>query len=98
MKVLFCGVNCRTGVSEKTQRSYTIAELLYLVPDQNAEKNHDDGTVIWRYVAFGYKVRTLPVDASCISTFSNCKPLTEIDVRLEPIPEAPSKNQVTGLA
>lgn len=70
MKVLYVGANCRTGVSEKTGRAYTIAEVSYLIPDSNARKDTPDGKPIWNYVGFGSAVRSIALDPSKISAFA----------------------------
>jgi hypothetical protein len=97
VKIHYIGANCRTGVSEKNGRHYTIAELSYAVPDTDSQKNHDDGSVIWRYVGHGNKVKTINLDPACLSRFADIRPGTEIDVKLEPDPNNPTRNVVTGI-
>ena len=97
MKVTYVGASCRTGVSQKSGNAYTIAELLYGVPDENAQKKDENGVLIWSYIGHGQKIRDLPIDPSKLSQFSNVKPFTEVDLILEPQPENPSKNWVTGV-
>ena len=98
MKVVFIGANHRQGVSEKTGNAYSIAELLYSIPDESGQKKNDDGSVRWTYQCAGNTTRTLPIDPSCLSQFVDVKPFSAIDVRLEPDPKNPSRNRITGLA
>jgi hypothetical protein len=98
MKVRYIGANCRVGVSEKTGRPYTIAELTYSVPDQNAVRNNDDGTPRWKYVAHGHRVQTIALDPTVVSKFQPCVPGEEIEVRVEPQPDNPTRTHVVGLA
>lgn len=97
MQVTYIGASCRTGVSQKSGNAYTIAELLYAVPDENAVKKDDNGALIWNYVGHGSKTRTLPIDPSKMSQFSGVKPFEEIVITLEPQPDNPTKNWVVGL-
>ena len=97
MEIQYVGANCRQGVSEKTGRPYTIAEVLYMIGDDHAEKKSEDGSIIWRYTAFGNKVRSLPVYPSKLSAFEKVKPGDLIQVALEPNPENPTRNFVVGL-
>jgi len=98
MKINFIGASCRQGVSEKTGNAYTIAELLYMVPDVSKTKKGTDGSTIYTYTAHGCKTLTLPLDPSVLSKFATIKPGTEISVQLEPNPENPTRNRVTGIA
>ena len=97
MEVQYVGANCRQGVSEKNGRPYTIAEVLYMIADEHSEKKSEDGNIIWRYTAFGNKVRSLPCDPSKLSAFEKCKPGDLVQVQLEPNPENPTRNFVVGL-
>lgn len=97
MEVQYIGANCRQGVSEKNGRPYTIAEILYMIADEHSEKKSEDGNIIWRYTAFGNKVRSLPLDPSKLSAFDKCKPGDLVQVQLEPNPENPTRNFVVGL-
>jgi hypothetical protein len=98
MKVTYIGCNSRSGISEAKGTAYTIAEVIYMIPDKAGEKRGPDGVLIWTYIAYGNRVRTIPLDSSKISAFSAIKPCTEVDLKLEPIAENPSKNQVVGVA
>ena len=97
MEIQYIGANCRSGVSEKSGRPYTIAELIYMVPDEHGKKESESGQVIWTYTAFGNKVRTLPVDPTKLSAFEKVNAGAMIQVQLEPNPDNPTRNHVVGL-
>ena len=97
MKVTYLGVNHRQGVSEKTNKPYSVSELVYSTPDESGEKRNDDGSVRWVYTAYGHKTRTLPLDPNAIHGFKGVEPFSQVDLVLEPQPENPSRNQVTGV-
>jgi hypothetical protein len=97
MKVMYVGANCRQGTSEKNGRPYTIAEVIYTIPAQHAEKKNPDGSLVWRFTAFGNVVRSINLDPQNLSSFEKVQPGTEVDLVLEPDPANPSRNVVTGI-
>lgn len=97
MEVQFLGANCRKGTSEKTGQDYAIAELAYMVPDESSVKKGEDGRLIWNYVAYGAKVRTLPLDPDALARFRELKPGQNVKLDLQPNPNNPTRNRVVGI-
>lgn len=98
MKVSYIGANCRKGTSEKTGRPYEIAELSYAIPDESGTKTAiDSNTVIWVYSGYGMKIRTIPISPANIHNFKEVTPLKEVELIIEPNPENPTRNWVTGV-
>lgn len=98
MEINFIGANVRQGVSERTNKPYTVAEVLYATPDQSGEKRNEDNSVRWVYTAYGCKVRSIPIDPTAIHQFKACKPGSPVNLKLEPQPDNPSRNWVVGVA
>jgi hypothetical protein len=91
MKITYIGANHRVGKSAKTGRSYDMARLLYAIPDSDSTKPDNV------YRAHGHRVIEMDMVPSALSQFASCKPFTEVDITVEPVPENPSRNQVTGV-
>lgn len=91
MKVLFIGAETRSGTSKKTGKPYSMGFLHYAVPHQPKQ------TPDYDFRAVGMRVIEVEMELAALSQFSQVKPFTEIDVALEPRPENPSRNSVTGL-
>lgn len=91
MKVLFIGADARKGVSSKTGKPYSMARLYYAIPAEPKQ------TEAYDYRATGFRVIEVDMEPDALAHFTRCKPLTEVDVRLEPVPANPSRNIVTGL-
>lgn len=92
MKVTYCGINRRKGVSQKTGNDYDISDLVYLIPFKGKR------TDSYNYQGHGHEVKTLSADPACLDDFAAIKLGQEIDVALEPKPENPQHNWVVGLA
>lgn len=97
MKVFLIGASLRSGISAKNNKPYTIAEVIYAIPDESKTKNDDDGTLRWSYTAYGYKTRTIELASTAIEAFKNVKALDIVDLKVEPMPENPSRNQCVGV-
>lgn len=91
MKVVYLGADHRKGVSTKSGKAYDIAEVTYAIPAEPKE------TSDYVYRAVGYQVRTIPLDPSYLSRFSDVKPFAPCDLVLEPDPRNPSRNRVVGV-
>ena len=97
MEILYIGVNRRVGVSAKTGKPYDICELNYLVPDEPAIKVDEAGKELWNYTAFGKRPQSIECDPNCIQAFSDVKSPAVVTIQVEPRPNNPSRNWVTGL-
>ena len=98
MKVNVIGVSRRVGISAKNGQPYDIAEVAYLIEDKDGEKNGPDGNRLWVYKAHGYRVGTLELQPEALPRFKDQNFPAEIDLAIEPKPDAPSRNWVTGIA
>jgi hypothetical protein len=98
MEITFIGANCRKGVSEKTGNAYEISELVYAIPDEDGHKRNEDGSTRWVYTGVGFRTLSLPLDPSKVRDFQGCELGKVYPVSLEPQPDNPSRNWVTGLA
>ena len=99
MKVNYIGANVRKGVSEKTGNPYTIARVLYSVPAESRRKmDQESGREVYNFVAHGHQVREIDLDPSKLSRFEAVAPGAEVVLTLEPNPDNPQRNHVTGIA
>lgn len=91
MKVIYVGADHRQGTSKKTGKSYNMARLYYAIPAES--KSTSD----YVYQAHGYRLVEVDLLPEALPQFASCKPFTQVDVALEPVPSNPSRNQVTGI-
>lgn len=97
MKVMYLGASCRSGLSAKNDSPYTIAEVLFAVPDKPAAKADPNGAQRWTYACHGYRTQTIELDPAALSAFGKVQPFTMVELAIEPVPENPSRNRVTGV-
>lgn len=97
MEVLYLGASVRTGTSAKSGRPYSIGEVLYAIPDESREKRNPDNSILWTYTAHGLREMKIDLDPGAINQFKDCKPCSRIVLKIEPVPENPSRNRVIGV-
>jgi hypothetical protein len=97
MEVIFIGASVREGISAKNGRPYEIGEVSYAVPDEPGTKKTDDGKLAWTYSCHGYRVQNIDLSPEKLSAFSQVKPLSTINLDIQPKPSNPRVNWVIGV-
>lgn len=92
MKVIFMGVSERKGISNKGQgKPYEMHKIHFATPIDTVD------TPNMTLSGHGYSEQTLDIDPLCIKLFEKLKPLTEVNVTVEPKPNNFSQTWVVGL-
>ncbi|WP_073579427.1 hypothetical protein [Vibrio quintilis] len=87
------GISQRKGISNKGQgRPYEMNKIHFAVPVETID------TPNMTLSGFGYSERDLDIDPLCIDQFEKVKPLTEVNVTVEPKPNNFSQTWVVGLS
>jgi hypothetical protein len=92
MKVIFMGISIRKGISNKGQGSpYEMNKIHFATPISPIDSAN------MSYSGYGLQEQTLDVDPLCIKQFEQVKPLSEVNVIVEPKPTNFSQTWVVGL-
>jgi hypothetical protein len=92
MKLAVLGVSRRHGTGRESGQKYDICELHY------CREIRPRKTENYEFYGYGFTEGTLPCDPDCMKQFDGIAPGTEISVLLEPQPDNPQRNWVTGVA
>lgn len=91
MKVKFFAAYRRSGISKTSGRPYDFAEVAYVVPLRQVE------TEKFQQFGHGFDVKTLTLANQCIAEFAGIDVGEEVELKVNPNPEDPSRNMCFGL-
>jgi hypothetical protein len=91
VKVIYVGADHREGVSSKTGQPYSISNVYYAIPV--TPKTTDSFT----YKACGMKIVELRLDPSALRQFAQVPAFQEVDLKVEPMADNPSRNICVGV-
>lgn len=93
MKVAFIGADYRSGISEKSgkPKPYSMARVYYAIPAK------DKTTENYVYQAHGFRVLEIDLDPKALPLFEGLALGEEVDLEVQPLPQNPSRNIVTGI-
>lgn len=92
MKVQFVSAYRRSGVSKTSQRPYDFAQIEYAAPIREID------TPNFQQKGTGFEVKSLPLANHVISEFNGLSLGDDIELKIVPNPEDPTRNICIGLA
>lgn len=93
MNVVYLGISLRKGVSNKGQgKPYEMHKIHFATPIEHID------TPNMSLSGQGLQEQTLDIDPLCLAQFEQAKPLSTINVTVEPKPSNFSQTWVVGLA
>lgn len=91
MKVQFLAAYRRSGISKKTNRPYDFSQVEYAMPLRQVDSE------TYQQTGVGFEAKTLELANGCIADFNGLALGEQVDLKINPNPEDPSRNMCFGI-